>query len=125
MVRNIRAGTLLVVDQALIKQVFEGITHRLTAHPKLQLQRPLGGQLIAGAAGDNVALLQQTNHLLILRPGHGRQCLSQQARLVGVYRVLSLIHRVCGFAVVGVSACAEGFVGVKAAAGRVNRDHKT
>ena len=84
MVRDVRAGTLLVVDQALIKQVFEGITHRLTAHPKLQLQRPLSGQLIAGAAGDNVALLQQTNHLLILRPGHGRQCLSQQARLVGV-----------------------------------------
>ena len=51
MVRDIRAGTLLVIDQALIKQVFEGITHRLTAHPKLQLQRPLSGQLIAGAAG--------------------------------------------------------------------------
>ncbi|CNJ89913.1 Uncharacterised protein [Mycobacterium tuberculosis] len=64
---NVGAGALHVVEQTAFNQNLQGATNRLAAHPKVLLNHAFGGQLIAGLAGNNVALLNVVDNLLILR----------------------------------------------------------
>ena len=67
---NVGAGALHVVEQAAFNQNLQGATNRLAAHPKVLLNHAFGGQLIAGLAGNNVALLNVVDDLLVLRAGN-------------------------------------------------------